>query len=252
MHGLDHTLIRLPPGDSPPLSDSRPLASDAPGTTSSDAAAVAQAAARAATARARPHDTRGTSQPQKRQQRAPAVRAGRPSRAGPTFPGGNRRPGCMPGAAPGYFSVVIGRIPVLDVEPQVDCGRRPAKATVGETLQVTATVFREGHEMPGAQVVLRDPSGCTCQSGIMREIAEGTDRYGAEVSPTGEGLWHFRVESWGDPAARWRHDSAIKVPIGQDVELMLAEGALLFDRAARQAGDIARAGGKSSLKQQAA
>ena len=127
--------------------------------------------------------------------------------------------------------MVIGRIPIFDVQPQVDCGRRPAKATVGETLQVTATVFREGHEMLGASVVLRDPAGKLCPPVPMREIAEGTDRYGADVVVTGEGLWHFRVEAWGDPFAHWRHDCSIKVPIGQDVDLMLAEGALLFDRA---------------------
>jgi starch synthase (maltosyl-transferring) len=137
---------------------------------------------------------------------------------------------------------VIGRIPIFDVEPRVDCARRPAKAVVGETLLVSATVFREGHEMLGAQVVLRDPAGAMCQPVTMRELAPGTDRYGADVAPASEGLWHFRVQAWGDPYAHWRHDSAIKVPIGQDVELMLAEGALLFDRAARQAGDEARKG----------
>ena len=50
---------------------------------------------------------------------------------------------------------------------------------------------------------------------------------------TGEGVWHFRVESWSDPIAAWQHDAGIKIPRGQDVELMLAEGALLFERAAR-------------------
>jgi len=128
--------------------------------------------------------------------------------------------------------VVIGRIPIFDVQPLVECGRRPAKATVGETVQVAATVFREGHEMLGASVVLRDPAGMVGPPVIMHEIAEGTDRYGADVMPTSEGLWHFRVEAWGDPFAHWRHDCSIKVPIGQDVDLMLAEGALLFDRAA--------------------
>jgi starch synthase (maltosyl-transferring) len=134
---------------------------------------------------------------------------------------------------------VIGRIPVLDVQPQVDCGRRPAKATVGETFQVTATVFREGHEMLGTGVVLRDPSGTAAPLVIMRELAEGSDRYGAEVTPDSQGLWHFKVQAWGDPFAHWRHDAAIKVPIGQDVELMLAEGAQLFDRAAQQAAKAA-------------
>jgi starch synthase (maltosyl-transferring) len=67
----------------------------------------------------------------------------------------------------------------------------------------------------------------------MRELAEGTDRYGATVAVTAAGLWHFRVEAWGDALAGWRHDAAIKVPLGQDSELMLAGGALLFERAAR-------------------
>jgi starch synthase (maltosyl-transferring) len=147
----------------------------------------------------------------------------------------------MAGPGSGYFSVVIGRIPILDVEPQVDCGRRPARAVPGETFQVTATVFREGHEMLGAHVVLRDPDGVTGRPSPMRELGEGLDRYGADVAPASEGLWHFRVEAWGDPYAHWRHDSAIKVPIGQDVELMLAEGALIFDRAARQAARATQA-----------
>ncbi|MDW4904096.1 maltotransferase domain-containing protein, partial [Streptomyces sp. ADMS] len=53
----------------------------------------------------------------------------------------------------------IGRIPVRDVRPAVEGGRRPAKAVAGETFQVTATVFREGHDAVGANVVLRDPEG---------------------------------------------------------------------------------------------
>ena len=67
----------------------------------------------------------------------------------------------------------------------------------------------------------------------MRELAPGTDRYGAEVTVGGEGLWQFQVEAWGDPIAHWRHDAGIKVPRGLETELMLTEGALLFERAAR-------------------
>jgi len=145
---------------------------------------------------------------------------------------------------------VIGRIPILDIQPVVECGQRPAKAVTGETLQIAATVFREGHEMLGAGVVLRDPAGNCHPIVTMRELVDGTDRFGADVAPTSEGLWHFRIEAWGDPIAHWRHDAAIKVPLGQDVDLMLTEGALLFERAARavrapretgQAGRAARA-----------
>jgi len=128
---------------------------------------------------------------------------------------------------------VIGRIPILDVQPAVDCGLRPARAVSGETFEVSATVFREGHEMLGAGVVLRRPDGGQQPLTALRELAPGTDRYGADVTVTSAGLWHFRVEAWGDPLAGWLHDAGIKVPLGQDAELMLAGGALLFERAAR-------------------
>jgi starch synthase (maltosyl-transferring) len=128
---------------------------------------------------------------------------------------------------------VIGRIPILDVEPVLECGRRPAKAVTGETFPVSATVFREGHEMLGAGVVLRGPDGQRSPLAYMRELVPGTDRYGADVTVTAQGLWYFQVEAWGDPIAHWRHDAAIKVPLGLETELMLIEGALLFERAAR-------------------
>ena len=128
---------------------------------------------------------------------------------------------------------MIGRIPILDVQPVVECGRRSAKAVAGETFQVSATVLIEGHGALGAGVVLRDPAGKVGPLIRMRGLEPGTDRYGADVTVTSEGTWHFHVESWSDPIAHWDHDASIKIPRGQDVELMLAEGALLFERAAR-------------------
>jgi len=128
---------------------------------------------------------------------------------------------------------VIGRIPILDIEPLLDCGRRPAKAVAGETFQVSATIIREGHGVLAAGVVLRDPAGRLSPLARMRDLGPGLDRYGADVTVTSEGVWHFHVESWADPIAQWAHDADIKIPRGQDVELMLAEGALLFERAAR-------------------
>jgi starch synthase (maltosyl-transferring) len=129
---------------------------------------------------------------------------------------------------------VIGRIPILDVEPAVDCGTRPAKAVTGETFEVSATVFREGHGIIGVGAVLRDPDRNPSPVTPMRELAPGTDRYGADVTVTQEGLWRFHVEAWADPIASWHHDAAIKIPAGQDVELMLTEGALQYERAARR------------------
>ncbi len=126
----------------------------------------------------------------------------------------------------------IGRIPVLDVQPLVDCGRRPAKSVAGETFQVSATVFREGHDAVAANVVLVDPDGREGPWTPMRELAPGTDRWGAEVTADREGIWTYRVEAWGDPVSTWRHHAGIKIPAGLDTELVLEEGALLHERAA--------------------
>ncbi|HWG64773.1 MAG TPA: alpha-1,4-glucan--maltose-1-phosphate maltosyltransferase [Streptosporangiaceae bacterium] len=129
---------------------------------------------------------------------------------------------------------MIGRIPILDLEPAVECGTRPAKAVSGETFEVSATVFREGHGIIGVGAVLRDPQRNRGPLVRMHELAPGTDRYGTDLTVTAEGLWRFHVEAWADPIASWHHDAAIKIPAGQDVELMLTEGALLFGRAARR------------------
>ncbi len=49
---------------------------------------------------------------------------------------------------------MIGRIPILNVQPVVRVASElganaPAKAVPGERFLVSATVFREGHEMLG-------------------------------------------------------------------------------------------------------
>ncbi|EFL17726.1 alpha-1,4-glucan--maltose-1-phosphate maltosyltransferase [Streptomyces sp. C] len=127
---------------------------------------------------------------------------------------------------------MIGRIPVLDVRPAVDCGARPAKAVVDEVFEISATVFREGHDAVAAHVVLRDPSGRLRPPVPLRELAPGTDRWGARVSAEVEGRWTYTVEAWSDPVATWRAHAAIKIPAGIDTGLMLLEGAELYERAA--------------------
>ncbi|MFG3127657.1 alpha-1,4-glucan--maltose-1-phosphate maltosyltransferase [Streptomyces tendae] len=126
----------------------------------------------------------------------------------------------------------IGRIPVRDVQPVVEHGRRPAKAVTGETFEVTATVFREGHDAVAANVVLKDPEGRPGPWTPMRELAPGSDRWGAEVTPGAPGDWTYRVEAWSDPVATWRHTARIKVPAGIDAGLVLEEGTELYRRAA--------------------
>ncbi|MFE7036092.1 alpha-1,4-glucan--maltose-1-phosphate maltosyltransferase, partial [Streptomyces sp. NPDC057621] len=156
----------------------------------------------------------------------PTAATGPKNQAGPTAPASGRT-APSPESAP-----VIGRIPVLDVRPFVAGGRRPAKAVVGEAFEISATVFREGHDAVAANVVLRGPEGRTGPWTPLRELAPGTDRWGATVSVPAPGRWTYTVEAWGDPITTWRHHARIKIPAGMDTELVLEEGALLYERAA--------------------
>ncbi|MFD9821054.1 maltotransferase domain-containing protein, partial [Streptomyces violascens] len=137
------------------------------------------------------------------------------------------------------------RIPVLDVTPQVRGGDVPAKAVTGERVTVGATVFREGSGLVGANVVLRDPAGRPGPWTPMALVDADADRWEATVVLDATGLWTYTVEAWADPVGTWRHDAQLKIPAGVDVELTLAEGALLHERAALAIPDKDRRGGGS-------
>ena len=127
---------------------------------------------------------------------------------------------------------MIGRLPILDLFPTNDLG--PVKAVPGERFPVSATVIREGHDSLSAGVALYSPEGRRHALVRMHERHPGTDRFEAEISLPAEGQWSFAVESWHDPFLTWRHTAEIKVPLGQDTELVLEEGARLLARAARR------------------
>ncbi len=140
---------------------------------------------------------------------------------------------------------------MVDVQPAVDCGRFPAKAVVGETFTVSATVFREGHDAVGANVVLRPfpAARATKKRGEppwlpMQLVSAGFDRWAVDVTAAAEGEWTFHVEAWDHPLGTWLHDAPIKVPAGLDTELVFEEGARLFAQASaaapKESDDAAR------------
>ena len=128
----------------------------------------------------------------------------------------------------------------MDVTPQVEGGRYPAKAAVDEPFEVSALVFREGHDQFGAEVVLTDPSGTRRPPLRMYDAARDVSRMAATVTPDAEGDWSFEVQAWSDPLATWLHDAPIKIRAGVDVDLMFTEGQLLIDRVLEGPGFAAR------------
>ncbi|MCX6401454.1 MAG: alpha-1,4-glucan--maltose-1-phosphate maltosyltransferase [Propionibacteriales bacterium] len=135
---------------------------------------------------------------------------------------------------------MVGRIPVIDVMPLLEAGPTggplAAKASLGESFPVSATVFREGHDRLGAEVVLIGPDGTRHQPVRMSPLPiadrHTVDRYEAWVRADAVGPWTFEVQAWSDPVASWQHAAGIKIRADIDTELMFAEGKLLLERVA--------------------
>jgi starch synthase (maltosyl-transferring) len=133
-------------------------------------------------------------------------------------------------AAGPHFVSHIGRIPIRDVSPVQAEDRWPAKAFSGEVVPFGATVFREGHDLIGVDLLLVDPDGKQTEH-RMSPGAPGTDRWEVPAKLEHLGAWRFRVQAYSDDWATWLHTADIKVPLGQDVELVFAEGLELLGRA---------------------
>jgi starch synthase (maltosyl-transferring) len=141
---------------------------------------------------------------------------------------------------------MVGRIAVTAISPTVSCGQYPARAVTGESVVVSATVFREGHDAVAADVVVKSPDGRKQPFLPMTPGAPGTDRWHADLhipdDPAAEGVWTFTVEGWSDPLGTWWHDAPLKINAGVDVDLMLEEGARLYERALKGVPKQWRAG----------
>src|SRR5690606_4502556 len=124
----------------------------------------------------------------------------------------------------------VGRIAVVNVQPSLEEGRWAAKAVVGEAVQISAQVFREGHDKEGATVSVTLPDGSTVAL-PMALRSYGTSEYEAVFIPASEGFHHFVVEGWSDPVGTWQHAASTKIAAGVDVQLMLEEGITVVTRA---------------------
>jgi starch synthase (maltosyl-transferring) len=119
------------------------------------------------------------------------------------------------------------RIQIQNVTPQVDCGRYPVKRTVGDRVEVTATIFRDGHEQLGAAVRYK-PAGATRWQEVPLEPL-GNDLWSGSFAVDRCGTWCYRVEAWVDRIASFQEELRRKVDAGQkDLSSELAEGGVLL------------------------
>jgi starch synthase (maltosyl-transferring) len=129
----------------------------------------------------------------------------------------------------------IARVVVEDVRPHVDHGRFAVKRTVGESLEVVADVFADGHDRLGVVLRHRAADAAEWKETAMEPL--GNDVWRASFPLERPGFHQYTVEAWIDVFGSWREELGKKVEAGQDVAGELLEGAaLLRAGAARVAG----------------
>jgi starch synthase (maltosyl-transferring) len=118
------------------------------------------------------------------------------------------------------------RIQIQQVWPMLDCGRYPAKRSLGDEVDVWADVFGDGHDVLRAVVRYR-PSGARNFLETPMEPA-GNDRWHGSFVVSELGRWQYTVTAWIDRWASWLWELNRKVEAGQkNLASELLEGAAL-------------------------
>jgi starch synthase (maltosyl-transferring) len=130
------------------------------------------------------------------------------------------------------------RIQIEHVGPAVDCGAHPVKRCAGDTVAVSADVFRDGHDVLRAVVRHRGPGERRWREQPLHPVDAHHDgvRWEGEFAVQEIGRHEFGVLAWVDHFASWRHELARKLQAGQaDVGGELSEGVVLLRAAAERA-----------------
>ena len=125
------------------------------------------------------------------------------------------------------------RAVIENVKPEIDCGRFPAKRTVGETMTVEADIFADGHDAVLAMLLYRKEGASTWMETPMQPLVNDRWRGTFEVNEVGN--FYYTLRAWVDRFESWRRGFAKKVEAGQETALDLLAGAELVEQAAKNA-----------------
>jgi starch synthase (maltosyl-transferring) len=132
------------------------------------------------------------------------------------------------------------RVLIEHVSPEIDCGRHPAKRTVGEQVVVEADVLADGHEALAAVVRWRRDGDAAWREVPMAPL--GNDRFSAAFPIERLEPHRYTIEAWLDPFRTWRRGLEKKLAAAALEPADLLTGAELLEAAAARAGgeDLAR------------
>ena len=130
------------------------------------------------------------------------------------------------------------RIQIAQPAPMIDCGRYPAKRTVGDIVDVSADIFADGHDVLRAVVRFCAPDSKRWEESPLQRIDAHVDgdRWAGGFTVDRLGRYRWTIEAWSDAFASWREELRRKIDAGQsDLKGELSEGEVLLEQAAKRA-----------------
>jgi starch synthase (maltosyl-transferring) len=120
------------------------------------------------------------------------------------------------------------RVVIEGVSPEIDGGRFPAKASVGDAFEVEADIFSDGHDKVDAALLIRRSDEKAWREVPMAFV--DNDRWRGVAVVDANARYHYTLIAWRDLFATWRDEVSKKHAAGISVTLELKEGIELVGR----------------------
>jgi starch synthase (maltosyl-transferring) len=123
------------------------------------------------------------------------------------------------------------RIVIQSPEPVVDGGRYATKRCVGDVVDFSVEIFRDGHDLVRAVVRYKGPGARKWREAELARTDAHLDgvRWSGSFAVEEPGIWLYDVEAWTDRFGTWREELERKVGTGEpDLSGELSEGVQLL------------------------
>lgn len=118
------------------------------------------------------------------------------------------------------------RVIIENVQPLVDGGLYPTKRTVGERVDVTASIFGDGHDHIRAEVLYKKKEATQWERVEM--VATFNDEWKVSFYVPEKGIYVYTIQAWVDHFDTWYDGFKKKANAKVDVKVELMEGAILL------------------------
>jgi starch synthase (maltosyl-transferring) len=126
-------------------------------------------------------------------------------------------------------------IAIEDVQPELDGGQWPIKRVVGDRVEVSADIFKEGHDQLQAAVLYRRADQSRWQEAPMRPVEN--DRWVGEFTVDTNARYLYSVLAFTDVFGSWRADFQKRLAAAQELSSELLEGLRLVEDAYERCTD---------------